>query len=69
MSDLKWQTVEVLQIRQRICERRIGTLTGKLNNENELLRWIKHYITKKTPVAMSIADIEAKLGYKVNLIF
>ena len=68
MSDLKYRTVpELLKLRDN-TKRDIGILIGKINNLEERLKWINHYIEQKTPVDISIEELEIKLGYKINIV-
>jgi len=65
MSDLKYQTVNQLLASKASCEMYISNLTSKLNGQKERLKWIEKYIYEKTPVELSINEIEARLGHKV----
>lgn len=65
MSDLKWQTVEQLENSKRHCKKRISELSSQLNGQKVRLEWIEKYIHEKTPVELSISEIEHRLGHKV----
>jgi hypothetical protein len=65
MSDLKWQTVEELKISKKQCEAQISALLSKLNGQKVRLEWIEKYIRQKTPVELTIEQIEARLGHRV----
>jgi len=81
MSGLKWETLEQLEVyksdsesymsnlERRIMEHQavIGELQGKRNNQGTRLSWINHYISKKSPVKMTLAEIEQQLGHKVTI--
>jgi len=81
MSGLKWETLEQLEVyksysesdmsdlERRIMEHQavIGELQGKRNNQGIRLSWINHYISKKSPVKMTLAEIEQQLGHKVTI--
>jgi hypothetical protein len=65
MSDLKYQSVEQLQVTKRDCEKYIANLKSKLNGQNVRLEWINKYLFEKTPQELTIEQIEYKLGHKV----
>lgn len=65
MSNLKHLTVNQLLAEKSACENYINNLSGKLSGQKERLKWIDKYIFEKTPVEMSIAEIEVQLGHKV----
>lgn len=67
MSDLKWQTVEQLTASKKHCEDRIKELSSKLAGQRTRLEWIDQYLFQKTPVELSIREIEHRLGHKVIL--
>ena len=80
MSDLKWKTLEQLEEAKAHAEleiadfermirkhkRIIGQATGKQNSMGIRLSWINHYI-RKSPVKMTLAEIEQQLGHKVTI--
>jgi len=65
MSDLKWKSVEELEELKGSTEKYIATLKSKLNGQNVRLEWINKYIYEKSPVELSINEIEMRLGHKV----
>lgn len=65
MSDLKWQNLAQLQRSKSDCEAYIRDLESKLAGQKERLKWIDRYIYERTPVELSISEIEARLGHKV----
>ena len=65
MSNLKYKTVEQLQQDKRECENYISSLKSNLAGQQERLKWINQYIFEKTPVELSIGEIESRLGHKV----
>lgn len=48
MSNLKHLTLEQLEQERRVCNREIGRLNGKINNQNTRLSWINKYIKDKS---------------------
>ncbi len=67
MSDLKHQTVSELSVSKVECQNYINNLKSKLSGQQSRLEWINKYLFEKTPVEMSIKQIESKLGHKVIL--
>ena len=67
MSNLKHQSVEQLHESKRQCEQYIWQLKSKLAGQQQRLDWINKYIHRKTPVELSIRQIERKLGHRVIL--
>lgn len=65
MSDLRYQTVEQLKESLASCQKYIRELETKLNGQRVREEWIKKYIFEKTPVEMTLDQIEARLGHKV----
>ena len=65
MSDLKHQDVPELQRRRGHTVSRIAELQSQLNGLKTRLEWIDHYIYQKTPVELSIRQIEARLGHRI----
>lgn len=65
MSNLKHQSIEQLHQSKDECERQISQLKSRLNGQMERLRWINDYIYQKTPVELSIKEIESRLGHRV----
>ena len=65
MSDLKWQSVSQLKVSKASEEKYIGELNGKLNNAKTRLEWINKYLYQKTPVELTISEVEARLGHKL----
>ena len=67
MSDLKHQSVAQLTHSKKDCERFIKNLSSQLAGQRERLKWIDKYLFQKTPVELSLAQIEEALGHKVIL--
>ena len=67
MSDLKYQTVSQLEHSKKVCEGYIKDLESKLAGQRERLKWIEKYLFQKTPVEMTLDEVEARLGHKVIL--
>jgi hypothetical protein len=65
MSDLKWKSVSQLKVSKASEEKYIGELNGKLNNAKIRLEWINKYLYQKTPVELTISEVEARLGHKI----
>jgi len=72
MSDLKHQTVEQLRKSKIQTEERIEHYQGKIHSHNSTIRgqltrleWINKYLHEKTPVELTMAQIEQRLGHKV----
>lgn len=67
MSDLKYQSVPELVNSKLACEKYISELKSNLSGQEVRLGWINKYLFEKTPVEMSMKEIEDKLGHKVIL--
>ena len=67
MSDLKYKNVTELIACRLECEQYIRKLKSQLSGQQQRLEWINKYIYEKTPVELSIEEIERKLGHKVIL--
>lgn len=67
MSDLKHQSLDELKRSNIRCVNYINELKSKLSGQQTRLEWINKYIYEKTPVELSIEEIERKLGHKVIL--
>ena len=65
MSDLKHQTVQQLRESKRSCEEYIQRLQTQLAGQRVRLEWIEKYLFQKTPVELTIEQIEAQLGHRV----
>ena len=67
MSDLKHKSLDELKYAKDSCEQYIRKLKSQLSGQQQRLEWIEKYIYEKTPVELSIEEIERKLGHKVIL--
>jgi len=67
MSDLKYQTIKELNNSKASCIEYISDLKSKISGQEQRLIWINKYIFEKTPVEMSISEIEKTLGHKIIL--
>tara|TARA_R110000751_G_scaffold31140_3_gene79215 strand:+ start:2349 stop:2555 length:207 start_codon:yes stop_codon:yes gene_type:complete len=67
MSDLKYKTSKELEAIIAGCERTIGVLRWKINNQEIRMDVAKKYYEEKTPRLMTLEEIEAQLGYKVTV--
>lgn len=47
MSDLKHQTLPSLRLAHKECEHYIRYLKNRLSGQEERIKWINYYITKK----------------------
>jgi len=65
MSDLKYQSIEELELSKSETESYIAKLKTQLAGNEERLKWINKYIYEKTPKEMTFEDIELALGHKV----
>lgn len=65
MSNLKYLSVHELKKAKRECKQNIDLYSSKVNGQRERLKWIEKYIHEKTPVELTIEEIEQKLGHKV----
>lgn len=65
MSDLKHQSINQLQNSKQACEANIKQLSSNLNGQRTRLEWVNKYLFEKTPVELSIEEIEAILGHKL----
>lgn len=68
MSNLKHLSLEDLEHAKVDTEKYMSNLMNKYNQQQTRLEWINRYIERKTPVLMTIADIENKLGHKVTIV-
>lgn len=62
------QSLHNLQIEEGKVQRKINALTKHLNIQKQQLQQLKEAIERKTPKAMTIAQIEAKLGHCIEII-
>ena len=67
MSDLKYKTPKELEAIIACCERTIGALRWKINNQEIRMNVAKKYYEEKTPRIMTKEEIETQLGYKVTV--
>jgi len=67
MSDLRYRTVQELKAERERLTKYIGELSSKLAGQKVRLEWVDKYIFEKTPVEMTIQQIEEKLGHAVIL--
>ena len=68
MSDLRYKTIEELTDEKQRLERVCGEYSQKLNNASERLKWVNKYLREKTPIPMTMQQIEEELGHKVTLL-
>lgn len=65
MSDLKYQSITQLEASKRECQNYIKVIKSNLAGQETRLKWIDKYLYEKTPIEMTIAQIEAAIGHKV----
>jgi hypothetical protein len=66
MSDLKYQTLAELYLRKASTEKYLGTLRGKVNNEEMRLSWINKYIEDKKPKLPTFGELQVGDCYRTE---